>query len=158
MRSGGICWFRFCWMPTFFNPGGRTLGGGDIMPLPMPWAQAAPASSAMRSAIPRKPVTIEFTNCFVLHTAEVLSFARSGFSLRCFGGLLLYRCGSLRLGVLRRGALCGGALWRRCAFLMNRQAALRDQLHGAVDRNPHRTSVLIQPVVGGKLPVLILDE
>src|SRR5258708_32591241 len=41
---------------------------------------------------------------------------------------------------------------------MNRQAALRDQLHGAVDRNPHRTSVLIYPVVGGKLPVLILDE
>src|SRR6266852_2908059 len=102
-------------MPTFFNPGGRTLGGGDIMPLPMPWPQAAPA----RSAIPRKPVTIEFTNCFVLHTADILSFARSGgFSLRCFGGLLLYRRGGLRLRVLRRGAWC-----RRCVFRMNRQAA-----------------------------------
>src|SRR6266436_8252547 len=132
-------------MPTFFNPGGRTLGGGDIMPLPMPWPQAAPA----RSDIPRKPATVEFTKCLVLHTAEVLSFARSGgFSLRCFGGLLLYRRGSLR-----RRALC-----RRCAFRMNRQAALLDQLHGAVDRNPHSTSVLIYPVVGGKLPVLILDE
>src|SRR6266851_7474710 len=136
-------------MPTFFNPGGRTLGGGDIMPLPMPWPRAAPARSAMTSAIPRKHAIIEFTNCLVLHTADILSFARSGgFSLRCFGGLLLYR-----RGVLRRGTLC-----RRCAFLMNRQAALRDQLHGAVDRNPHRTSVLIYPVVGGKLPVLILDE
>src|SRR5260370_16614240 len=41
---------------------------------------------------------------------------------------------------------------------MNRQSALLDQLHGAVDRNPHRTSVLIYPVVSGKLPVLILDE
>src|SRR5437588_13082596 len=103
-------------MPTFFNPGGRTLGGGDIMPLPMPWPWAAPA----RSAIPRKPATIEFTKCFVLHTADILSFARSGgFSLRCFGGLLFYRRGVLRLGVLRRGALC-----RRCAFRMNRQSAL----------------------------------
>src|SRR5437899_11324311 len=121
------------------------------MPLTIPWPQAAPAR---RSDTPRKPVTIEFTNCLVLHTAEVLSFARSGgFSLRCFGGLLLCRRGGLR-----RGALCRGALCRRCAFLMNRQAALRDQLHGAVDRNPHRTSVLIYPVVGGKLPVLILDE
>src|SRR5258708_3347870 len=132
-------------MPTFFNPGGRTLGGGDIMPLPMPWPRAAPA----RSAIPRKPATIEFTNCLGLHTAEVLSFARSGgFSLRCFGVLLLYRRGGLRCG-----ARC-----RRCAFRMNRQAALLDQLHGTVDRNPHSTFVLIQPVVGGKLPVLILDK
>src|ERR1700693_682620 len=137
-------------MPTFFNPGGRTLGGGDIMPLPMPWPQAAPA----RSAIPRKPTTIEFTNCLVMHTADILSFARSGgFSLRCFGGLLLYRGGGLRLGVLRRGVLC-----RRCAFRINRQAALLDQLHGTVDRNPHSASVLVYPVVGGKLPVLILDE
>src|ERR1700686_3549159 len=137
-------------MPTFFNPGGRTLGGGDIMPLPMPWPRAAPA----RSAIARKPVIIEFKNCFVLPPADILSFARSGgFRLRCFGGLLLYRLGVLRLGVLRRGTLC-----RRCAFRMNRQAALLDQLHGAVDRNPHRTSVLIHPVIGGKLPVLILDE
>src|SRR6266446_6153964 len=141
-------------MPTFFNPGRRTLGGGDIMPLPIPWPHAAPARNAMTSAIPRKPANIEFTNCLVLRTADILSFARSGgFSLRCFGGLLLYRRGSLRLGVLRRGTLC-----RRCAFRMNRQAALRDQLHGVVDRNPHRTSVLIYPVVGGKLPVLILDE
>src|SRR3977135_944871 len=106
-------------MPTFFNPGGRTLGGGDIMPLPMPWPQAAPARSAIPSAIPSKPATIEFTKCFVLHTADILSFARSGgFSLRCFGGLLLYRRGGLRLGVLRRGGLCRGALSRRCAFLM----------------------------------------
>src|ERR1700704_2955769 len=136
-------------MPTFFNPGGRTLGGGDIMPLPMPWPEA-PA----RSAIPRRPATIEFTKCFVLHTADILSFARSGgFSLRCFGGLLLYRRGGLRLGVLRRGALS-----RRCGFRMNRQAPLLDQLHGAINRNPHRTSVLIHPVVGGELPVLILDE
>src|ERR1043166_6942440 len=132
-------------MPTFFSPGGRTLGGGDIMPLPMPWPQAA----AARSATPRKPATIEFTNCLLLHTADILSFARSGgFSLRCFGGLLFCRRGGLRRGVLRRGALC-----RRCAFRMNRQAALFDQIHGAVDRNPHRTSVLIYPVVGGKLPV-----
>src|ERR1700732_1042002 len=57
-------------MPTFFNPGGRTLGGGDRMPLPMPWPRAAPA----RSAMPRKPVTIEFTNCLVLHTADILSW------------------------------------------------------------------------------------
>src|ERR1700716_3576495 len=136
-------------MPTFFNPGGRTLGGGDIMPLPMPWPRAAPARNARPSAIPRKPAPIEFTNCLMLHTADILSFARSGgFSLRCFGGLLLYRRGGLRLGALCRGALC-----QKCAFLMNRQAALRDQLHGAVDRNPHRTSVLIYPVVGGKLPV-----
>src|SRR6266481_1570158 len=107
-------------MPTFFNPGGRTLGGGDIMPLPMPWPRAAPA----RNARPRKPAIIEFTNCLVLRTADILSFARSGgFSLRCFGGLLPYWRGSLRLGVLRRGALC-----RRCVFRMNRQAALRDQL------------------------------
>src|SRR5216684_4857563 len=112
-------------MPTFFNPGGRTLGGGDIMPLPMPWPRAAPASSA----IPRKPAIIEFTNCLVLDTADILSFARSGgFSLRCFGGLLLYRRGVLRRGILRRRTLC-----RRCGFRMNRQAALRDQLHGAVD-------------------------
>src|ERR1700686_2210273 len=127
-------------MPTFFNPGGRTLGGGDMMPLPMPWPGAAPA----RSAMPRKPVTIEFTNCFVLHTADILSwragcpaparaviykksvaqksFARSGgLRRRRFGGLLLYRRGGLRLGVLRRGALC-----RSCAFRMNRQAALLD--------------------------------
>src|SRR5713101_1310155 len=55
-------------MPTFFNPGGRTLGGGDIMPLPMPWPEAAP----VRNAIPRKPATIEFTNCLVLHTADIL--------------------------------------------------------------------------------------
>src|SRR6202047_1851947 len=41
---------------------------------------------------------------------------------------------------------------------MNRQSALLDQLHGAVDRNPHSPSVLIYPVVSGKLPVLILDE
>src|SRR5882762_4076311 len=122
-------------MPTFFNPGGRTLGGGDMMPLPMPWPRAVPP----RNAMARKTATIEFTNCLVLHTADILSFARSGgFSLRCFGGLLLYRRGGLRLGVLRRGVLC-----RRCAFRMNRQAALLDQLHGAVDRNPHRTSVLI---------------
>src|ERR1700674_2016203 len=142
-------------MPTFFNPGGRTLGGGDIMPLPIPWPQAAPA----RSARPRKPAIIEFTNCLVLHTANVLSFARSGgFSLRCFGGLLLYGRGGLRLGGLRLGVLRRRALCRRCVFRMNRQAALRDQLHGAVDRNPHSTSVLIYPVVGGKLPVLILDE
>src|ERR1700736_6373716 len=126
-------------MPTFFNPGGRTLGGGDIMPLPMPWPQAAPA----RSAMTRKPAIIEFTNCLLLHTADILSFARSGgFSLRCFGGLLLYRRGVLRLGILCRRTLC-----RRCAFRMNRQAALRDQLHGAVDWNPHSTSVLIYPVV-----------
>src|ERR1700726_1217826 len=98
-------------MPTFFNPGGRTLGGGDIMPRPMPWPRAAPA----RSAIARKPVTIEFTNCLVLHTADILSFARSGgFRLRRFGGLHLYRRGSLRLGVLRRGVLC-----RRCVFRVN---------------------------------------
>src|SRR6266849_4137352 len=136
-------------MPTFFNPGGRTLGGGDIMPLPMPWPRAAPARSAIPSAMPRKPAIIEFTNCLVLHTADILSFARSfGFSLRRFGGLLLYRRGGLR-----RGALC-----RRFAFCMNRQAALLDQLHGAVDRNPHRTSLFIQPVVAGELPVLILDE
>src|ERR1700674_5465195 len=158
-------------MPTFFNPGGRTLGGGDIMPLPMPWPQAAPARSAIPSAIVGKPATIEFTNCLVLHTADILSwragypaparavnlakiscpksFARSGgFSRPRFGGLLLYPRGSLG-----RGTLC-----RRCAFRMNRQAALLDQLHGAVDRNPHRTSVLIHPVIGGKLPVLILDE
>src|ERR1700686_1951046 len=122
-------------MPTFFNPGGRTLGGGDIIPLPMPCPQAAPARSAIPSAIARKPVTIEFTNCLVQHTADILSLARSGgFSLRCFGGLLLnrrgvlrlgglrlgvLRLGGLRLGVLRRGARC-----RRCAFRMNRQAAL----------------------------------
>src|ERR1700680_1086047 len=137
-------------MPTFFNPGGRTLGGGDMMPLPMPWPRAAP----VRSARPRKPVTIEFTNCLVLHTADILSFARSGgLSLRCFGGLLLFWRGGLRLGGLRRGALC-----RRCAFRMNRQAALLDQLHGAVDRNSHSTSVLIYPVVGSELPVLIFDE
>src|SRR6267378_4876109 len=142
-------------MPTFFNPGGRTLGGGDIMPLPMPWPQAATA----RSAIPRRPATIEFTKCFMLHTADILSFARSGgFSLRCFGGLLLCRRGGLRLGGLRLGVLRRRALCRRCAFRMNRQAALLDQLHGAVDRNPHRTFVFICPVVGGKLPVLILDE
>src|SRR5229473_6844208 len=105
-------------MPTFFNPGGRTLGGGDIMPLPIPSPQATPA----RSAIARKRVTIEFTNCLVLHTADILSFARSGgFSLRCFGGLLLYRRGVLRRGILRRRTLC-----RRCPFRMNRQAALRD--------------------------------
>src|SRR6266853_763825 len=125
-------------MPTFFNPGGRTLGGGDIMPLPMPWPQAAPARSAIASAIVGKAATIEFANCLMLHTADILSFARSGdFSLRCFGGLLLYRRGVLRRGILRRGTLCG-----RRAFRMNRQATLRDQLHGAVDRNPHRTSVL----------------
>src|SRR5208282_2779238 len=41
---------------------------------------------------------------------------------------------------------------------MNRQAALRDQLHGTVDRNPHNAFILIHPVVGGELPVLILDE
>src|ERR1700687_2161125 len=141
-------------MPTFFNPGGRTLGGGDIMPLPMPWPRAAPARSAIASARPRKLATIEFTNCLVLHTADVLSFARSGgFRLRRFGSLLLYRRGGLRRGALRPGALC-----RRRVFLMNRQAALLDQLHGAVDRNPHGTSVPIYPGVGGKLPVLILDE
>src|SRR5260370_31837725 len=141
-------------MPTFFNPGGRTLGGGDIMPLPMPWPQAAPARCAMTSAIPRRPATIEFTNCLVLHTADILSFARSGgFLRRRFGGLLLYRRGGLRLGVLRRGYLC-----RICAFRSNRQAALHDQIPGAVDRNPHRTSVLIYPVVAGKLPILILHE
>src|ERR1700682_620399 len=107
-------------MPTFFNPGGRTLGGGDIMPLPMPWPEAAPARSAIPSAIVGKPATIEFTKCFVLHTADILSFARSGgFSLRCFRGLLLYRRGGLRRGGLCRGALCRGALCRRCAFLMN---------------------------------------
>src|SRR6267378_7164667 len=100
-------------MPTFFNPGGRTLGGGDIMPLPMPWPQAAPARSAIPSAIPRKPATIEFTKCFVLHTADILSFARSGgFSLRCFGGLLLHRLGGLRLGGLRLGVLRRRALCR----------------------------------------------
>src|SRR4029077_11527310 len=121
-------------MPTFFSPGGRMLGGGDIMPLPIPWPQAAPARGARPSPIARKPAIIEFTNCLVLHTADILSFARSGgFSLRCFGGLLLYRRGGLRLGILRRGTLC-----RRCGFRMNRQAALRDQLHGAVDRNPYR--------------------
>src|SRR6266849_9336359 len=116
-------------MPTFFNPGGRTLGGGDIMPLLMPWPEAAP----VRNAIPRKPATIEFTNCLVLHTADVLpwrsgcpaparavicpkSFARSGgFSRRRFGGLLLYRRGGLRRGR---------------AFRTNRQTALHDQLHG----------------------------
>src|SRR5260370_2743547 len=120
----------------------------------VPGPRGAPDSSAIPSARPRKPATIEFANCLVLLSAEVLSFARSGgFSLRCFGGLLLYRRGVLRLGVLRRGALC-----RRCAFRMNRQAALLDQLHGAVDRNPHRTSVLIYPVVGGNLLVLILDD
>src|SRR5271169_1126975 len=58
-------------MPTFFNPGGRTLGGGDIMSLPMPWPRAAPA----RSASPRKACAIEFTNCLVLLTANVLSRA-----------------------------------------------------------------------------------
>src|ERR1700692_865697 len=100
-------------MPTFFNPGGRTLGGGDMMPLPMPWPRAAPA----RSAIARKPVTIEFTNCLVLHTADILSFARSGgFRLRRFGGLLLYRRGGLRLGGLRLRGLARGALCRKGAF------------------------------------------
>src|SRR5713101_8895485 len=108
-------------MPTFFSPGGRMLGGGDIMPLPIPWPQAAPARSDIPSAIPRKHAIIEFTNCLVLHTADILSFARSGgFSLRCFGGLLLYRRGGLRLRVLRRGARCRGTLCRRCAFRMNR--------------------------------------
>src|ERR1700675_2355515 len=146
-------------MPTFFNPGGRTLGGGDIMPLPMPWPEAAPASSAMPSAIVGKPATIEFTNCLVLHTADILSFARSGgFSRRWFGRLLLSWRGGLRLGVLGLGVLRRGVLCRRCAFRMNRQSALLDQLHGAVDRNPQSTSVLIYPVVGCKLPVLILDE
>src|SRR5437867_126323 len=60
-------------MPTFFNPGGRTLGGGDIMPLPMPWPEAAP----VRSTIPRKPAVTEFTNWLVLHTADILPW-RSG--------------------------------------------------------------------------------
>src|ERR1700674_4365991 len=113
-------------MPTFYTPGGRTLGGGDIMPLPMPWPRATPA----RSAMTRKPAIIEFTNCLLLHTADILSFARSGgFSLRCFGGLLLYRRRGLRLGVLRLGVLRRRVLCRRCVFRMNRQAALRDQLH-----------------------------
>ena len=43
------------------------------MPLPMPWPEAAP----VRNAIPRKTANIEFTNCLVLHTADVLPW-RSG--------------------------------------------------------------------------------
>src|SRR5437899_445619 len=36
-------WLRLCRMPTFFNPGGRTLAGGDMMPfvIPCPKADAA---------------------------------------------------------------------------------------------------------------------
>src|SRR5580692_54686 len=40
----------------------------------------------------------------------------------------------------------------------NRQSALRDQFHGAVNRNPHRAFAFIHPVVGGQRPVLILDQ
>src|SRR5438445_3298549 len=51
MSSGGICSFKCCSMPTFFNPGGRTLAGGDMMPLVIPWPSAAERRVSIASRI-----------------------------------------------------------------------------------------------------------
>ena len=47
---------------------------------------------------------------------------------------------------------------RRLALRANRQATLNDQVHGAVDGNLHDAFIFIDPVVGGELAILILDE
>src|SRR5580765_6930368 len=52
-------------MPAFFIAVGRTFAGGDIMPLRIPWPDAAPA----RSARLRVVVRTEFAYCFIPRTA-----------------------------------------------------------------------------------------
>src|ERR1019366_8224240 len=129
-------------------PGPRRLRRGA------PDRESTPPSSSRTALCCTLQTSFPGTPVARLRPERSISVARSGgFSRRRFGGLLLYRRGGPR-----RGALCRGALCRRCAFRMNRQAALHDQLHGAVDGNPHSAFVLIHPVVGGELLVLIFGE
>src|SRR4029077_20441945 len=70
MRSAGICWFRFCWIPTFLSPGGRTFAGGDKMPLVIPCPKAEATSDAVTSAL----YNIELKDCFILLTCDTFRF------------------------------------------------------------------------------------
>src|SRR5438874_991326 len=57
-------------MPTFFNPGGRTLAGGDMMPLVIPW----PSAAEHRVSVPSRIAAI-ISDCeFVLPLTALLPF------------------------------------------------------------------------------------
>src|SRR5207247_362302 len=70
VSSGGTCSFRCCSMPTFFNPGGRTLAGGDMMPVVMPW----PCAEEHRASIPSRIAAITSGCEFLLLLTALLPF------------------------------------------------------------------------------------
>src|SRR5882672_12464945 len=130
MSSGGICSFKCCSMPTFFNPGGRTLAGGDMMPLVIPW----PSAAEQRVSIASRIAAI-ISGCeFVLLLTALLPFP-------------FY---SASVGVRTGGGLSRRIQWRgrdRSRLRASGQSALRQQLHGAVDRNARNSCLFIYPAV-----------
>src|SRR5580704_6095696 len=137
-------------MPTFFSPGGRTLAGGDKMPWFIPWPEAVAASRRL-SARP----AIEFEIHFVLRT----SCSLSGLPVvwlrpeRLIAGSCRGFCGGLRGRFFLAGS--GGDAGR--AFGPSGQAALRDQVHGPINRDAYGARVFINPIVGQELLILLLD-
>src|SRR6266550_3644781 len=142
MSSGGICSFRCCSMPTFFNPGGRTFAGGDMMPLVIPW----PSAEDDRVSIPSRIAAI-LSGCeFVLLLTALLPFLFYSAwltNVRMSGGLS--RC------IHWRG-------WNRSGLRPSWQSALRQQLHGTVDRNARDSRLLIYPVIAVQLFLFLEPE
>src|SRR5712692_503719 len=168
MRSGGIASSRCCSMPTFFNPGGRTFAGGDMMPWVMPCAQAWVVSRSIAA----NNSHLEHLDFIASRTALVLFLASSQsavpttstmvtssairppcISVRparlkpCPDTTLLFRCwGFPRL--LPFAHRCSKIL---CVLRTRRQAALRHEFHGPLDRNMDHTCLLVHPAVAVQL-------
>src|SRR2546429_2888339 len=87
MSSGGMCSFKCCSMPTFFNPGGRTLAGGDMMPLVIPWPSAAEQRVSIASRIAAIISGCEFVLLltallpFPFYSASVIGWCLNGWRL-----------------------------------------------------------------------------
>src|SRR5437763_8919652 len=141
MRSGGICSFRCCSMPTFFNPGGRTLAGGDMMPLVIPW----PSAAEHRVSISSRIAAIISICEFVLLLTALLPFLFTRL------GLAIVRTSGLSRHIHGRG-------WNRPGLRPSWQSSLRQQLHGAVDRNARDSRLLIYPVIAVQLFLFLETE
>src|SRR5579864_2726916 len=174
-------------MPTFFNPGGRTLAGGDMMPFVIPCPKADAARIRINARIWLLRTAVPFV-CVVAFAPPGLAFyfvltqrLRAGLMNSALAGCCRdiaqfpnapeslwsrYAFADIRAGAGLRVGAGGSTLRRACLFgcigyagrfWNDRQAALGHEIHGLLDRDAHDAGVPVNPVVAFQSIVLVFE-
>ena len=133
-------------MPTFFNPGGRTLAGGDSTPWVTGWFMPWPQAGTDKSRAPKSQSHFELIFVLLMHGSmrPVLRVYVLRVHCSCAFPWLLSR---LLCGLGDFFSFARRIFRARLTLRPNRQPAFGDQLHGPLDRDVHHSRRLIDPAV-----------